>query len=77
MENMTLLITFLVIITILFTFYMPLYLKRNYKRSDKKNRFQMFVENDIGYPWSLKKDRRQAYKQAVVDKTTQDGKHTR
>ena len=77
MENMILLITFSVIITILFTFYMPLYLKRNYKRSDKKNRFQMFVENDIGYPWSLKEDRRQAYKQAVADKTTQDGKRTR
>ncbi len=56
---------------------MPLYLKRNYKRSDKKNRFQMFVENDVGYPWSLKKNRRDAYKQAVVDKTIQDGKHTR
>ena len=77
MENMALLITISVIITILFTFYMPLFLKRNYKRSDKKNRFQMFVENDVGYPWSLEKDRRDAYKQAVVEKTIQDGKHTR
>ena len=65
------------IISILFTFYMPFYLKRNYKSNGKKNRFQMFVENDIGYPWSLKEDRRQAYKQAVADKTTQDGKRTR
>ena len=48
------------IITVLFVFYMPYYLK--HKDNKKyKNTFDNFVDNDNGYAWSIKKERKESY----------------
>ena len=53
------------IIAFIFVFYMPLYLtKKSVKPT--KNIFDDFVDKDIGYPWSLDKDRKIAYKTTLL-----------
>ena len=52
------------ITTIIFVFCMPYYLKsRDIKKG--KNIFDKFVDNDNGYAWSMKKERKESYLESL------------
>ncbi len=55
-------VTFFIIVAFTFTFYMTFYLKKNAKNiNPKKNKFDEFVDKDIGYPWSMSSKRKEAF----------------
>ena len=55
-------------ITVLYTVLVPFYLRHSKKIKPTKNNFDIFVDNDHGYPWSLNKKRIKSYKQALQNK---------
>tara|TARA_S200000501_G_scaffold93489_1_gene86849 strand:+ start:53328 stop:53528 length:201 start_codon:yes stop_codon:yes gene_type:complete len=58
----------LTLIAIFFSFYVPYYLRKNKNLKPAKNRFEEFVDNDTGYPWSLNSKRRKSFYKAVQKK---------
>ena len=53
-----------VTVTIIFVFFMPYYLKsKNIEKN--KNIFDNFVDNDHGYAWSMKKERKESYSKSL------------
>ena len=56
----------LIIVVLFFTVYTPFYLKK-YKGKIKpsNNIFDEFVNNDIGYMWSIDKERRIKFREAL------------
>ena len=56
---------FYILITILFVGYAPFFLRKTKNINPTKNKFDRFVENDNGYPWSWEKDRKESYKKAL------------
>ena len=55
-------------ITVLYTVLVPFYLRHSNNIKPTKNNFDIFVDNDHGYPWSLDKKRIKSYKQALQNK---------
>ena len=55
-------------ITVFYTVLVPIYLRNSKNIKPTKNDFNVFVDNDHGYPWSLNKERVQSYKQALQNK---------
>ena len=55
-------------ITVFYTVFVPIYLRNSKNIKPTKNDFNVFVDNDHGYPWSLNKKRVQSYKQALQNK---------
>ena len=55
-------------ITVLYTVLVPFYLRHSKNIKPTKNNFDIFVDNDHGYPWSLDKKRIKSYKQALQNK---------
>ena len=55
-------------ITVLYTVLVPFYLRHSNNIKPTKNNFDIFVDNDHGYPWSLNKKRIKSYKQALQNK---------
>ena len=55
-------------ITVFYLVYVPIYLRRSNNIKPTKNNFDIFVDNDHGYPWSLDKKRIKSYKQALQNK---------
>ena len=59
-------------ITILFVVFAPYYLRRAKNIAPTKNKFEDFVENDNGYPWSWDKDRKISYEKALKLKQSEN-----
>ena len=57
-------------ITVFYIVLVPIYLRNSKNIKPTKNDFNVFVDNDHGYPWSLNKKRVQSYKQALQNKKT-------
>ena len=55
-------------ITVCYTVLVPIYLRHSKNITPTKNNFNIFVDNDHGYPWSLDKKRVKSYKQALQNK---------
>ena len=55
-------------ITVFYTVLVPIYLRNSKNIKPTKNDFNVFVDNDHGYPWSLDKKRIKSYKQALQNK---------
>ena len=55
-------------ITVFYIVLVPIYLRNSKNIKPTKNDFNVFVDNDHGYPWSLNKKRVQSYKQALQNK---------
>ncbi len=60
-------IALIVTITIIFVFFMPYYLKRKDIKKNK-NIFDNFVDNDHGYAWSMRKERKESYLKSLDKK---------
>ena len=59
----------LTIIALVFAFYAPFYLKKNSEKiKPTRNIFDEFVDNDLGYPWSMNSERKENYKKELMKK---------
>ena len=55
-------------ITLFYVLIVPIYLKNSKNLNPTKNNFDIFADNDHGYPWSQDKKRIESYKQALQNK---------